>query len=565
MTGTNGAGKSQLLQMLDGRTFMSFSNNPSDAPVVTLDGEPIERADIVGIFDWSMPATPTSGMVEIQNYSLNIVTTVTNMVNGSGYSLDPNIFSRVQRDELLSISTRLQNSGLRNPTANQILDQLSSNFSDKSAQIVNERIAAIIYDWHLDALEDRRDFDSPDNPVSIFNALCADFSLDFRLPEVTEIRRSYSARLIDAEGSLVEWQDLSSGEQVIFRIICWLFYYRTTHHLYPRLLLLDEPDAHLTPRMTRRFLDNLYETIHGRMGIAVIMTTHSPNTVALCEERSLYELVRSARGQRVLTKTSRREALSKLSEGLLFVQEDTRLVFVEGVNDVPFYERFYEAAVAGYALANAPSIKFIAASTANPDNGGCTQVISTIARFADTSIESLVCGVIDRDEDNQPGRNLWVLPRYSIENFLYDPLIVCCNLVIQGRQAQLESLRTIRTGDWRHLVSDVNLLQQAADELTSTLERIGAGKITAQALSSPPVTSAWHLDGSQAPTTIKMPGWLETFRGKTLVSELLHSPSSPVKNYTSAATQWLAIETTIALPVQLLDIYEQIRMGAHTS
>jgi hypothetical protein len=511
-----------------------------------------------------MPSTPMSGMTELQGYSDIIVSVVTGHMGGSsgGYGMDEHRFSRVQREELRAIAKKLADEGRVRPSADDILKELSDNFSNKSAQIVNERIASIIYDWHVQALEDRKSFNAPDNPISIFNQLCLSFAVDFELPPLTNIRRPYLARLMDREGFKVDWQELSSGEQVIFRIICWLFYYKTTNHLYPRLLLLDEPDAHLTPRMTRRFLDHLYEVIHARLGIAVIMTTHSPNTVALSEERSLYELVRLGGGRRELVKTSRREALAKLSEGLLFVQEDTRLVFVEGIDDVPFYEKFYATAIAHYELPNAPSLKFISASTANPDSGGCTRVIETIARFKSTSIESLVCGVIDHDENNKPDRNLWVLPRYSIENYLYDPVIILHTLVLQGKQATLKSLKTIRTGDWRQLVGSLDVLQRAVNELVSMLEDTGGANVADDSDDRALVDSSWHFDGSREATVVQIPRWLETVRGKTLLGKVIHSPSSAIKNYVTAANQWLAIETTLALPVQVFRVYEGVRLGA---
>ncbi len=76
----------------------------------------------------------------------------------------------------------------------------------------------------------------------------------------------------------INFDELSSGEQAI---ISTLFYVCTVENkaALPRLLLLDEPDAHLHPSMAKQFLQVIKEYFVGKHGIRVIMTTHSPSTV----------------------------------------------------------------------------------------------------------------------------------------------------------------------------------------------------------------------------------------------------------------------------------------------
>jgi len=54
-------------------------------------------------------------------------------------------------------------------------------------------------------------------------------------------------------------------------------------------LLLDEVDASLHPSMIKNLLD-VIEKIFLKNGCKVILATHSPTTVALAPEESIYEI-----------------------------------------------------------------------------------------------------------------------------------------------------------------------------------------------------------------------------------------------------------------------------------
>ena len=102
------------------------------------------------------------------------------------------------------------------------------------------------------------------------------------------------------------------------------------------MLLLDEPDAHLHPSMTTQFLDVISEVLVGKHGVRVIMTTHSPSTVALAPEGSLFELERGAKTVKKVT--NRQDVISILTAGLITVSRSTKFCFVADEKDVEFYE-----------------------------------------------------------------------------------------------------------------------------------------------------------------------------------------------------------------------------------
>lgn len=563
LTGKNGAGKSQLLQIIEGKQYINRSM-PSCVASLNINGENPVIDDILGIFDWHMPQAPGAGMSELQTYSNQIHSAVMNIWANS--LPDFNLFSRVQREELGRIATELKSLGFNNngnlPSLDDVMSRLSANFAKQSAQIVNERIATKIYDWHFDAIENQKSYNQATNPIKIFNKLCKDFETEYHLPDLKNLRLPYVPQLENNQGDKVAWSELSSGEQVLFRIICWLFYYHVDKSLYPKLLLLDEPDAHLTPKMIHKLIGNIQNVIVDKMGIAVIMTTHSPNTVALCDEQALHELTNDNKSNHNIIKISRHEALTKFSEGLLFVQEDTRLVFVEGKDDLPFYQKLHSTSIIWHGLNTIPSMKFIAASTARPDHGGCTKVIEMVPRFIDSSIESLVHGFIDNDNSNKPQKGISVLDRYSIESYLYDPLLIAAYLVNNGKHKGLiKSMDTLETGEHVRLVNTSGLLQQVADEIIGLLEsNVSAQKVIKDSgFGSKKNTVSWRIKGHKKPITYQLPEWFVRIKKKDLLSNVIRDNGSPFKDLLSDGGQYVAIETMGAIPDDIFTKLEFIQ------
>lgn len=561
LTGKNGAGKSQLLQIIEGKQYIN-RNAPACVASLSINGENPVIDDILGIFDWNMPQAPGAGMSELQSYSSQIHSAVINIWGNS--QPEPALFSRAQREELGIIAAELASLGFNNrgnaPSLDDVVSRLSANFAKQSAQIINERIAAKIYDWHFDATENHKPYSQASNPIKIFNKLCKDFETEYRLPDLNSLRLPYLPQLENGQGDKVAWSELSSGEQVLFRIICWLFYYQVDKSIYPTLLLLDEPDAHLTPKMIHKLIGNIQNVIVDKMGIAVIMTTHSPNTVALCDEQALYELTKDAKSNHSIIKISRHEALTKFSEGLLFVQEDTRLVFVEGKDDLPFYQKLHSTSIIWHGLKTIPSMKFIAASAARPDHGGCTKVMEMVPRFADSSIESLVHGIIDNDNSNKPQKGISVLDRYSLESYLYDPLLIAAHLVNNGKhKGFIKAMETLETGEHVCLINTSGLLQQVVDEIINLLEaNPNAQKvIKASGFSSKRSTVSWLIKGNKRPVLYNLPEWYIRLKKKDLLSNVIRDNGSPFKNLLSGAGQYIAIETMGAVPV---DIFDELKL-----
>ena len=162
----------------------------------------------------------------------------------------------------------------------------------------------------------------------------ADFGYRIIPPENKIMKDYYVKVAAVGDNTPLELDDLSSGEKTILRTVLW--FYNTKHNkIFPKLFLMDEPDAHLHPSMTRQFIDVLKNVLVDQYNVRIILTTHSPSTVALAPEESIFVM---SRGQpRIRRPASKAEAIGLLTSGLVIVSPGTRFIFVEDEQDVKFY------------------------------------------------------------------------------------------------------------------------------------------------------------------------------------------------------------------------------------
>jgi hypothetical protein len=96
----------------------------------------------------------------------------------------------------------------------------------------------------------------------------------------------------------------------------------------PRLLLLDELDAVLHPSMIAALVRTL-KTLFLPKGTKVLMTSHSPMTVAALDEVDIFRVVRTS-GDVKVSHTTKSEAVNELSEGLATADVGLRIAAYDG-------------------------------------------------------------------------------------------------------------------------------------------------------------------------------------------------------------------------------------------
>lgn len=245
------------------------------------------------------------------------------------------------------------------------------------------------------------------------------------------LRRSDTDAVVDING-------LSSGERVLLRLAIGLFDYDaiSVTVMKPQLLLLDEMDASLHPEMVQRWLGNLQTGIVGRLGIKVILTTHSPTTVALAPEGSIFEMTYGSPGPRSVTK---QQAINASTFGIPTLSIDysgRRQVFVESDTDAATYEILFGALKKRLDLPLALNFSSTGVREGNLEqNTGCTVVRRMVEQLSSSGART-VFGVLDWDGGNASEGRIRVVAEgthYALDNLLVDPLLIGALLLRENR------------------------------------------------------------------------------------------------------------------------------------
>ena len=175
--------------------------------------------------------------------------------------------------------------------------------------------------------------------------------------------RSFLPKLANEQKNVeIDYQSLSSGEHTLFALALCLFK-TNSDNLFPKLLLLDEVDSSLHPSM----IENLFRVIKDvflQNGTKVMLTTHSPTTIALAEEESIF--VVNKEGKARIEKSSKNNALKILTESLATVDKGLKLfdqisrkklsIITEG-NNIEYIRRAIEL----FSVENEPKIDLLTA------------------------------------------------------------------------------------------------------------------------------------------------------------------------------------------------------------
>jgi predicted ATPase len=241
--------------------------------------------------------------------------------------------------------------------------------------------------------------------------------------------RHYVLRFKDSRtGQLVSPNSLSSGEKALCALL-FLEYSTQLEASRYGLILLDEPDAHLHPDFVRRFFNVLQSIAVNKCRI--LLTTHSPTTVAIAPDDSLYLL--HAPGTGAPEKVSRGVALARLLSGvpaLSVIAENNRQVFVESQYDAVLYASLYSI-LRGYwrdvGIRPDVSLSFVASGSGG--SGSCDDVVAVVSALRNNPF---VAGLIDWDRKATRQERIEIVgqgERYSIENFVFDPIVLAAFLL----------------------------------------------------------------------------------------------------------------------------------------
>ena len=559
LSGENGSGKSQLLELLARHITQTVDPATRRPPGMAVDisGQPLNPSDVAYLP--SRQDNPSTMIANIQAL----------------HSERGNVFAQLGQDISYDVRQTRKRSRIEQRLGvplhlAQASPELASKIFSKYEYMVEDldimySAAVVFFAYKLQLLDllakDKTRLEAEEEigtpPWETLNKALksAGFRYEIPSPMETSITEDYNIKFIDiSNGVSISIADLSSGEQMILRILAMLFA-SETYNVFPKLLLLDEPDAHLHPSLSYQFMDILQKIFVDRYNIRVIMTTHSPSTVALAPEGSIYVMSRDQ--PRITKARSKLSVIGLLTAGLVLVSRTTRFVFVEDEDDALFYGMIkevlsdYSSRKDKMALAPAPSIVFLSASIGTgkaKTSGGESKVRAWIEKFDLSLLDTIFLGLVDRDFGASPPNRVFVIGRYSLENYLLDPIVVF-GLLCGLKLAPFVQGVMITPGN-EHQISELND-QQLQSVVTTICAIVGDD----HRLSSLPkdLIEVRFTNGAK----LYYPQWVLDFRGHDLMAVYQHKFGGP-KAVTPPRLReyWQRVRM---MPVELAEIMRKIQ------
>lgn len=333
-------------------------------------------------------------------------------------------------------------------------------------------------------------------PWLVLNEILAEiFNNKFQISLPNEDSRAfdYQATLLLENGTPLNVTQLSSGETTLLWLALTLF--NTQHQKSeavnaPNLLLFDEPDAFLHPKMIVEIFKT-FKAFSKRYGTKIILTTHSPTTVALAPDYNVFVLE-----DNVIKTVSKDIGIASLLDGVNQIAinpDNRRQVYVESHYDAEVYQTIYSHLLfRTNCLKPEISLTFLSAGSKVPKcrlinqskkffdadeslidgfinavngEGTCEQVVSQVEALIESDNKT-VRGIIDWDNVNRTTDYVIVLAEdyaYTIENILLDPICICLLLHIDFFDEFPVKYFCKDDVTWQEWICDKELLQNSVD------------------------------------------------------------------------------------------------------
>lgn len=520
LTGRNGAGKSQLLSLIATKLTGAAQDIPTSHSL-NITGNSYTASDVGYVIDAGASTSGTaSSVANLQSANTQIV----NDAFQARQSNDPNQMAKAAKleEQIENIRQQKISEGTSFDIQRDIPDDL---YLTHAGMNFSHSLSNVFFSHRLRRAESLeagtpgigRDGSSlGPAPWDVLNdsLKVAEFPFELIPPTSVPITSHYELKFKDLKsGSEVDPAHLSSGEKSIFQLVLWL-YTANKEGVFPKLLLLDEPDAHLHPALTVQFLNVISDVLVNKYGVRVIMTTHSPSTVALAPVGSVFVM---ERGKAEITKiTAQDEAVSMLTSGLVTVWKSSKFCLVEDEDDVRFYDTVRNILIDSgpsrdpAGVTAIPSLVFLPAShgTGSQKTGGGASVVRAwTKKLAAEPLSGTFFGITDLDSGNAAEGNVWVIGRYCIENYLLDPVNIFSLLIEEGKAPKIAGVN-ISAGD-EHLIRQLSStrLQKVVDGICTQIEA------SEGSLQSNGLREIFYTNKKK----VKAPSWLFETSGKELL------------------------------------------------
>ena len=559
ITGKNGSGKTQLLELInyhfgatqDQRT--SAQRNPADPfhSAKTRSDLTITNKEIVFIPSiWQLGNLGTTNASNFTKIINQIYNQITQQVIKPEYT------------ELSNIIEQRIGKSKSEITRNDIQENLPVDYFDYVTKIqINEGLTEAFFTYHCKYAELRDAGKSDDqikadlgiSPWDIINNMLEVAGFPYEVNKPKSYIGDYHFELIGRINPLlkINFSDLSSGEKVLISLSIWMFNASKDKRL-PKLMLLDEPDAHLHPSAVKQFIDVVEKSLVKNFAVRVIMTTHSPSTVALAPEYSLFE--KSTVHPYIQPLQSKEYGISLLTDGLVIVKSNNKYVLVEDKDDAKFYNEVFSILKNKRLVNDNISIVFIAASNkVGNTSGGCTVVRSWVEKFINEGADDIFQGLMDFDngtnakESITSSNKLHVINRYSLENYLLDPILIYSSLLHENTSISIPGITLAHRDEHSILKLDEVDLQKIADYILGEIELTLNNVLADEKIK----TKTEFINGK----ILEYPRWFLDRRGHDLFSKFKFKYQKAV-NYDNLMN---ALNRQEFIPMDLVETFRSIQ------
>ena len=186
-----------------------------------------------------------------------------------------------------------------------------------------ENLGSIFLDYYVRCKQKKIKEIPNEKPWNIVNSILERFeNFDYRFnsPEGIDLFDEFQFKLVHQKNKdlNVSTSHLSSGEKILLALAACR-YKPQSDNTFHKLLLLDEIDLSLHPSVIDILID-IVENVFVQNNTKVILVTHSPTTVALAPEESIF--VMHKEGENRIEKTSKESALKTLADGFISLSQE---------------------------------------------------------------------------------------------------------------------------------------------------------------------------------------------------------------------------------------------------
>lgn len=437
LTGKNGSGKSHLMEAM----------TKPDICVITEDERRLDKIKYIG-FNGLNPQVNTDGdYITITNQRKSAWDQLKQQINELNKNYNGNISHYLRgnvnnRQGILGYWLKRAKGDINQLTEDFVYD----NFEISSNEIFSSQFASIfkLYQMRYDEnkyLLFKNETDGEDNdvlsdddfiatygpkPWELINEMLEFAHLPYRVNHPTGHREtSFHLCLTEINSGIqIQVNDLSTGEKVLMSLALSI-YNSNEESARPDILLLDEPDAPLHPEFSKVLISAVENSIVKKAGVKVIVSTHSPTTVAIAPEESIYRMVKSEGCPKKVCKQQAVNTLVQDLDNIRLSYENRRQVFVESNYDVQYYNRLYS--LIDESFSTIP--QFLPPRSSGGSN--CDEVSSIVNELRRLG-NDLVYGIKDFDNKNHSSEYVYVIgegKRYAIDNYIFDPIYVAFLLI----------------------------------------------------------------------------------------------------------------------------------------